>query len=90
MQVRLIRKLADILDGIDVSAYAEGDVLTLPQAQAQLLIAECWAAPLTRMSKRTSPNEVRGISAAQPRRVAANRFRRRRSTSSGRPTARDS
>jgi hypothetical protein len=36
MRVRLIRKLPDILDGIDVSGYAKGDVLNLPRAQAQL------------------------------------------------------
>ena len=83
MRVRLIRKLANILDGIDVSGYAVGDVLTLPRAQAQLLIAEQWAARLTRASK----NALRGLSAAQPRAaaqprtVAADRFRRARATS---------
>ena len=77
MRVRLIRKLANILDGIDVSGYAVGDVLTLPRAQAQLLIAEQWAARLTRASK----NALRGLSAAQPRTVAADRFRRARATS---------
>jgi hypothetical protein len=77
MQVRLIRKLADILDGIDVSRHAEGDVLTLSQAQALLLIAEDWAAPLTRSSE----NEARGVSAALPGTAAVNRFRRLLSTS---------
>jgi len=77
MRVRLIRKLANILDGIDVSAYAEGEVLNLRRAQAYLLIAEQWAAPLTRASK----NEVRCLSAAQPRPLAAARVRRARETS---------
>ena len=77
MQVRLIRKLADNLDGIDVSGHAEGDELTLPPAQAQLLIAEHWAAPLTPAPE----NEVRGFSAGQPSRVAADRFPRLLSTS---------
>lgn len=43
MRVRLVRKLADYLDGIDLSAYEEGDVLDLPRREAELLIAEGWA-----------------------------------------------
>jgi hypothetical protein len=46
MKVRLTRKLAEQLDGIDVSALNEGDVFDLPRAQAQLLIAEHWAMPI--------------------------------------------
>jgi len=69
--LQLIRKLADILDGIDVSGHAEGDVLNLPRGQAQLSIAEQWAAPLTRASE-----EPRGATAAPPRTVAADGFRR--------------
>jgi hypothetical protein len=79
MRVRLIRKLADVLDGIDVSGHAEGDVLNLPRRQAQLLIAELWAMPLTRAVK----SEKRGLSAAQPTTVAADRFRQPRVTSAG-------
>jgi hypothetical protein len=45
MRIRLVRKLADHLDGIDVSGHTEGDVLELPQAEAELLIAEQWALP---------------------------------------------
>ena len=77
MRVRLIRKLANILDGIDVSGSAEGDVLNLRRPQAYLLIAEQWAAPLTPASTK----EVRGFSAAQPRPLAADRVRRARATS---------
>ena len=43
MQIRLIKKLADYLDGIDVSNYREGDAFDLPRREAQLLIAEGWA-----------------------------------------------
>ena len=46
MFVRLTTKLAEVVDGIDISAYAEGDVIELPSAEAQLLIAERWAEPL--------------------------------------------
>jgi hypothetical protein len=43
MRVRLVRKLADILDGIDVSAYKSGDIVNLSRHDAELLIAENWA-----------------------------------------------
>jgi hypothetical protein len=43
MRLRLIRKLADALDGVDLSAYQEGDILDLPRAEAALLLAEGWA-----------------------------------------------
>jgi hypothetical protein len=45
MWVRLIRKLADFLDGVDVSEFREGDVFELPAGEAHLLIAERWAEP---------------------------------------------
>jgi hypothetical protein len=45
MRIQLMRKLADHLDGVDVSAFREGDVFDLPRRDAQLLIAEGWAAP---------------------------------------------
>jgi hypothetical protein len=43
MQIQLTRKLADQVDGIDLSEYREGDVLDLPEHDAELLIAEQWA-----------------------------------------------
>jgi hypothetical protein len=49
MKVRLSRVLADYLDGIDVRNCRAGDVIDLPAAEAQLLIAEQWAIPERRM-----------------------------------------
>jgi len=43
MKVRLIRKLADQLDGVNVSQKRVGDVLDLGPEQARALIAEGWA-----------------------------------------------
>ena len=43
MRIRLTRKLADCLDGVDVSHYSAGDVLDLPTREAHLLVAEGWA-----------------------------------------------
>ena len=43
MLIRLTRKLADCLDGVDVSHYLVGDVLDLPRREAHMLVAEGWA-----------------------------------------------
>jgi hypothetical protein len=45
MRIRLTRKLADCLDGVDLSHFSVGDVLDLPRREAHLLIAEGWALP---------------------------------------------
>ena len=43
MKVRLTKKLAETLDGVDVSRNRVGDVLDLPPMKARLLVAEEWA-----------------------------------------------
>lgn len=45
VRLRLVRKLADYLDGIDLTAYNVGDVFDLPHRHAELLIIEGWALP---------------------------------------------
>ena len=45
MAVRLIKKLAEVIDDIDLSQVKIGDVLTLPSREGRLLIAEGWAVP---------------------------------------------
>ena len=45
MRVVLTRKLANCLDGVDVSDRQVGDVLDLPAADARSLVAEQWAIP---------------------------------------------
>jgi hypothetical protein len=47
MKIQLTRKLAERLDGIDVSAHRVGDVLDLTDQAARLLIAERWALPVS-------------------------------------------
>ena len=69
MRVRLIRKLADCVDGVDLSKRRVGQVLDLPESDAQLLIAEEWAQPVRRRS------ETRSLSFAQPSSMAADRSR---------------
>jgi hypothetical protein len=43
--VRLIRKYAERIDGVDLEGAAVGDRLLLPPREADLLIAEGWAEP---------------------------------------------
>jgi hypothetical protein len=73
MQIQLVRKLANYLDGIDVSAYRQGDVLELPRREAELLIAERWAVAYYEPAAR----EVRDVSAAPQLAMAADRNARR-------------
>jgi hypothetical protein len=46
MRVRLTKKLADVLNGIDLSHCAEGGVIELSDREARLLMAEKWAEPV--------------------------------------------
>lgn len=43
MRVRLIKKFAEMIDGVDLSGRSVGDVLNLKPAEGKLLIAERWA-----------------------------------------------
>lgn|SRR5688572_17449698 len=55
MLIRLTRKLADCIDGVDLSHYSVGDVLDLPAWEARLLIAEAWASPSEGAADETHP-----------------------------------
>ena len=43
MRVRLTRKLARELNGVDLSNHEVGDVMDLPAGKARLMVAEGWA-----------------------------------------------
>jgi hypothetical protein len=43
IRIRLTRKLAAVLNGIDVSSLQVGDTLELPDSAAERMIAERWA-----------------------------------------------
>lgn len=38
-----MKKLASVMDGVDVSHVRAGDIMQLPEADAELLISEGWA-----------------------------------------------
>ena len=46
--VRLTRKYAEAIDGVDLSRNQVGDLLDLSMRDAHMLIAEGWAAPCER------------------------------------------
>ncbi len=43
MKVRLTRKLAESLDGVDLSGRAVGEIMDCGRHDAEMLIAEGWA-----------------------------------------------
>jgi hypothetical protein len=43
VKVRITRKFADFIDGVDLSAKRVGDVIEVPSRDAKLLVAENWA-----------------------------------------------
>jgi hypothetical protein len=66
MYVRLTVKLAQVVEGVDLSDHAEGDIIDLADHDAQLLVKGGWAEPI--------PADER-VKIAKPRRsdVAADR-----------------
>ena len=52
--VRLTRKLADVLDGVDLTDHKVGDIIRLPQHEADVLLAKKWAIPERRVRDRAS------------------------------------
>jgi hypothetical protein len=83
MHVRLTAKLAEVVNGIDLKPYAEGDIIDLPERDARLLIAEKWAVIVDEPYVLPRP-----VSRRDDRAIAADAGRRRkRSASSHRSTA---
>jgi hypothetical protein len=60
MKVRLIRKLSQKLNGVDISHRNVGDVLDLPRRDAELLLAEGWARPEPDQDTEADPQVDRG------------------------------
>jgi hypothetical protein len=63
--VRLTRKFADAIDGVDLSNAHVGDRLDLSPRDAEVLIAEGWAERDTRQLT----DDLRAIAADKPRRI---------------------
>jgi hypothetical protein len=63
MRIRLTRRLADTLNGIDLSGCRVGQVIDLPQSDARMLILEGWASRVIERSRRNAD-----VKQAAPRR----------------------
>jgi hypothetical protein len=58
MKVRLIKKLAERIDGVSLEGARVGDVLDLGEREARLLIAEDWATDRERRRIQQPPADV--------------------------------
>jgi hypothetical protein len=70
MRVRLIKKFAEMIDGIDLRRFEPGDILELERCEARLLMLEGWAVPEKGMVRRRHASAVshtRAIAADRPR-----------------------
>ena len=56
MRVRLTKKYAENIDGVDLADHVVGEMLDLPQEEAQFLLAEKWALPDRRREIGASPS----------------------------------
>ena len=72
--MRLTRKYADLIDGVDLSSAHVGDRIDLSRHDAEVLIAEGWAEASAR-GRRKSPEHAQ----------AADKPRRRRPTPNKKP-----
>jgi hypothetical protein len=63
VSVKLVRKLAECIDGVDISMRSVGDTFSLPANDARLLLAEGWAVqvgarPAPRRTERPDPSRL--------------------------------
>lgn len=72
MLVRLTVKLAEMVNGVDLSPHREGDIIQLSEHAGEMLIAENWAA-------RVAPRRSHACWRPDARATAADRKRTRRS-----------
>ena len=59
MKVRLTKRLANMIDGVSLDGHVPGDVLNLPDRDAQMLVAEQWAIPERREQSGEPPGPER-------------------------------
>jgi hypothetical protein len=63
MRIKLVRKFANVINGIDLTNVRVGDVLDLTVRDACVLIAEYWAEPMTEVCFSHSPSSRKSKSA---------------------------
>lgn len=75
MRIRLTRKLANVVDGLDLSGHRVGDVFDVSARDARILIAEGWAVADHSAKSGSDPAGVRHHGVAHDR---SSRPRKRR------------
>lgn len=70
--VRLIRKYADMIDGVDLGDSEVGDRLSLPSRDADVLIAEGWAVPDERRVRLLPRRAIAADHSNRPRKKPGN------------------
>jgi hypothetical protein len=76
MRVRVVRKLAEWVDGIDLRHCTVGDLIDLPDSQAQIIVAEGWALFARRAADcigSTAPGEPLPSAVVERRRLVKDR-----------------
>ena len=71
--VRLTRRLAEHVNGVDLSDHAVGDVMDLSPRDAAMMVAEGWAAAVPGSAPGTAQTDPRPTTAAEARRAARRR-----------------
>jgi len=54
-RIRLTKKLAPSLNGVDLSSFNVGDIVEVPDVVARMLIAERWAEPANGPTRSAAP-----------------------------------
>ena len=69
MRVRLVKKLAEMIDGIDLKYRQVGDLLDVSPHEARLLFAEQWAVPAQQRRRQYGSGTLhtRAVAAERPR-----------------------
>jgi hypothetical protein len=62
MRIQLTRKLANRINGVDLSERHVGDIIELPPREADVLLAEEWARPVAddRQDQNSAPGSRGG------------------------------
>jgi hypothetical protein len=66
MRVRLTRKLADFINGIDLTGRRVGEIIDIPVREAEILLAEEWASPAHDAQLRATADDARRRSRKRP------------------------
>jgi len=67
MRIQLTRKLANAIDGVDLSRKRVGKVINVARHDAQLLIAEGWGLPADSIGERRADRRDRADEISRPR-----------------------